>query len=474
MVDQLTPGTGWLALKPKRLSLRAYTDQQVLLNPGLTNPAEETAGSTVINAVLRYGGLGTCQGGTLTIVDAPAAWTGLDSRLVLLDLESEHGVTTVYRAVLSDLRRDGRMSTATLTGLHDPYMDGPADPGQHPLSSPLLPSIYTYGIPLTYPISAKLETRRTLLSRACEPYPAADYGGLPNGDGVLGYPSAGTAVTLNRGALGAGLGNPESQGYARPPYTTDWVLRTPDEFEQPTGSRAGIPLFVPRRLGEARADPVTVTNPVPTTVTLPPFGSPILADGQQRTHTDFLLSPAAHVVTLFPRTGSAIPRSLKIRVPFTLEGITGGTSGLYVTVATDVPGAGQQVLVPLDSSLVGFAQDLDIEIAPDKYRDVTSVNVYLILTTETTATEVKLRANPIIATTQVESINTSGITMPDGYYMPWQAGPLHQRTANGVWLVPPGNDTEVGQYVAGVEVTWNRNEARSKYLTGVLPYGRSA
>lgn len=471
MADQLTPGTGWLARQPRRLSLRAYTDQQVISQPLLTQSASEVAGSTVITARLRYGGLGSCQGGTLTLIDAPSSWSGLDSRLVVLDLESEHGTHTVYRAVLSDLRRDGRTATANLSPLHTTYIEGPADEGQHPLSSPLITNVHVYGVNASHPPGSKPETRRTLLDRACEPYPDADYGAHPSGAGVIGFPSAATPVLLSRAILGAQFGVAVDQGYARPNYVTDWVLRTPDGFDQPTGARSGLPMFIPRRLGEARADPVTRMVPTTTSVTLPTYGAPVIADGQEKTYDYFGFGVSGpHVVQLLSRTGLAIPRTLRIRVPFVLTGITGGVSGLYITVATPIPGAGKQVVMPLDASSVGLVQNVDFEIAQEVYSQVTSVNIYLVLAYETTATELTLQVQPIQATTQVETVDTSSLVMPDGWTAPVQVGPMRDRTVHGAWLIPPGRDVDLGQYAAGVEVAWDRGAASSTYRTQALPY----
>ena len=93
----------------------------------------------------------------------------------------------------------------------------------------------------------------------------------------------------------------------------------------------------------------------------------------------------------------------------------------------------------------------------------------LELSSQNTGRSVGVAFYPPVATVEYLTPNEAGIVPPEGFDAPFQHGPTSERVLGG-WFVPPGVDDDAQQVIAGAVVTWNRNEASTRLLTGALPY----
>lgn len=473
-MTELVPGVGWLARSPKRLTLRtrrpAYGPQ--------ANQALDTLTSTVLTARLLYGGMGACPQGNVTLVDAPPGWTadGLDNREVYLDLESEQGQHTVYRAVLSEAVRDGRLTSGTLSGVHLVDVDGPAIPGANPLASPLFAGMVGIGIQLVSAALADLgKTRRDVIEAQLNGLPEADWGAHPNGVAIVGLPTSSTPVQISRDLLGRQYGELTAARYNRTPYVTHTIFQPGAPYATVIEARQNLntrPLL-PRRMMSVSADPVLVK--AQQAVTASPPAGPIPADGVARTYNNWQLAGnTPHIIPVPQSTSSSRPVGARITIPYTLTGLTpgpgGNEAGLYVTIRTEPTSIGTQKLISLTPVSRDLALTLEFEYGLDELAGATEIWVYLAPAQQSTAEDMTLRVDPITARFDIEQVNFNGLVAPLEMLIPPYVGPFRELTLYGCWLVPPAFDSDLQQYASGAEVIWQRETATTRVFLGPLPY----
>lgn len=486
MTDVAT-GVGWTALRPERLRLRAWAPANINYATGQPEgEASETVTSTLTKAEVQYGGLGTCQGASVTVVNPPAGWlSGLYTRYVLLDLYSEHGWQTVWRGVLRSVTVRGIEGTCELVGLHSLFADALGDE-QEPGSNYATPLLYwplvqqyvQYGVDtrrLVTVINNKLETRGSRLNAVLEAYPQADWGITPTGVAVAGLPQYAQRASIGRGSMPAQYtGDLANLGYTEPPYLTDAVVPWPEGFEA-TGTykdRNSVPLLTPRRSGQASVDPSTLITVEPQVIGGGTPGAALPADGSE---VIFVQGGALEQrsIGLPTRTGERRPKTLRVSVPIQLTAISGTDSVTIAVGFSPLPDslkAGTLSTLTLTAAQLGLVQVIPYTVDRDLLERMTGLVMTFAAQGRTGTDEARIRLGPIRASADIEVKNTGGVTPPDGWNMPYQTGPTYERTLNRVWHIPPGVDGEVGRNVAGAVVTWERTTATTVCQLGALPY----